>query len=105
MARYRGLLQQRLLYLVPQLAASLNDSQHRHRQPRSTPRHSLQGPHIPGTKLGHVQQYLPALPPSFAALFNNIYHRRRKAHFATAPASISFSASISFLLPTQNGVR
>ncbi len=81
------------------------DSQHRNLQARPASRNRLDHARITHRKLRSIQRHLPALPPRQPRLFANIRHYRSElAHFPTA-ASEAVSASISRLLPTQNGVR
>jgi len=95
---------------MPHFTRISHHTKHRHHQPRPTPSHSLQHPNIPSRKLGPIESHLPTLSPRHARLLTNINHLSSKlTHFATAEATAGFtaatSASISRLLPTQNGVR
>jgi hypothetical protein len=87
---------------MPHFTPVHHHSKHRNHKPHTAPRNGLQHPNIPSTKLGPIQRHLPALPASHARLLTNVRHHTRKfAHLATA----FINASISRLLPTQNGVR
>jgi hypothetical protein len=91
---------------MPYLTRIRHHTKHRNHQPRTTPSHRLQHPNIPGHKLRPIQRHLPPLPPRHPRLLTNIRHHTRKlTHFATTGLTAATSASISRLLPTQNGVR
>jgi hypothetical protein len=91
---------------MPHLTSVRHHPKHRNHQPRPTPSHRLQHPYIPSNKLRPIQSHLPSLPPRHARLLTNIRHYTRKlTHFAATGLTAATSASISRLLPTQNGVR
>ena len=71
-----------------------------------TSRNRFEHPNVPNNKLRPIQRHLPALPARYARLLANIRHHSRKlVHLLIALLTTSPSASISRLLPTQNGVR
>ena len=94
---------ERLLDHVPNLTSGIDDyPKHRHRQSRATPRNRFKGPHIPNNKLRPIERHLPPLPSCHSRLLANIRHHTRKFF---QPRTAFTNASISLLLPTQNGVR
>jgi len=95
---------------MPHLTRIHHHPKHWNHQPRTTPCHRLQHPNITGHKLRPIQRHLPPLPSRHPRLLTNIRHHTRKlTHFETTEAATgltaAISASISRLLPTQNGVR
>lgn len=95
---------------MPHLTRIHHHPKHRNHQPSPTPRHSLKHPDVPRNKLRPIQRHLPTLPPRHARLLTNINHLSRKGtHRALAEVAAGLTAatkaSISRLLPTQNGVR
>ena len=91
---------------MPHLASIHHDTKYRNHQPSPTPSHRLQHPHIARNKLRSIQRHLPSLPPRHTRLLANINHLRSElTHRALTGLTAATKASISRLLPTQNGVR
>ena len=78
-------------------------AQHRNYQPSTTPRHCLQHARISSYKGTPAHRHLPLGETIHPRLQPNVrnYACELYAHFPTA----AIKASISTLLPTQNGVR
>ena len=93
---------------MPHLARRIDlHAKHRNQQPRTTPGDSLQNPNIANVKFRAIQRHLPALPPRNPRLLANVRHdcRKRNTLYSTHHIGSARNASISRLLPTQNGVR
>jgi hypothetical protein len=92
---------------MPHLACSIHhNTEHWDNQFCTTPSNRLQHPNVPNNKLRPVQCHLPTLPARHARLLANIRHHSGKlVHLLIALPTTSPNASISRLLPTQNGVR